>query len=156
MAEGLVPDRENARYTAGTIARQSEELDPPPAPVPNASPPVAVAPPRAAEKAIVEDAGPPKAGAQPPGPSQRLDGEPRYGVQLGAFGSRGRALRAMRSLTDAFKGIIDERLFAIDDSGKDGLSRVVLSGAFATRDAATAACVVVKERGTDCHVVRIR
>ena len=29
MAEGLVPDRKNARYTAGTIARQSEELDPP-------------------------------------------------------------------------------------------------------------------------------
>lgn len=29
MAEGLVPDRRNARYTAGTIARQSEELDPP-------------------------------------------------------------------------------------------------------------------------------
>ena len=29
MAEGLVPDRKNARYTTETIARQSEELDPP-------------------------------------------------------------------------------------------------------------------------------
>ena len=29
MAEGLVPDRKNARHTTETIARQSEELDPP-------------------------------------------------------------------------------------------------------------------------------
>lgn len=29
MADGLVPDRKNARYTTETIARQSEELDPP-------------------------------------------------------------------------------------------------------------------------------
>ena len=29
MADGLIPDRKNARYTTEAIARQSEELDPP-------------------------------------------------------------------------------------------------------------------------------
>ncbi len=201
MAEGLVPDRKNARHTTGTIARQSEQLDPPPArqeiripppdrpppaPAPGASPPVAAAPPQAAEEAVVEEAGLPKAGAQPPaqvrmqspakppptpesdastrvaaaapppGASGKLAGEPRYRVQLAAFRSKTKALLELTSLTDALKGVVDERLFAIDDSGNDGFSRVVLSGTFATREAATAACGVVKERGKDCYVARIR
>ena len=96
------------------------------------------------------------AAAPPPDPSEKLAGEPRYRVQLGAFRSRGKALRAMRTLTDALKGVVDERLFAINDSGNDGFVRVVLSAPFATRRAAAAACVVVKERGRDCYVARIR
>ena len=159
---------------------------PPPAPAPSASPPVAAEPPQAAEKATVEEAGLPKpAGAQPPaqvrmqspakppptpaphastrvaaapppGPSEKLAGEPRYRAQLGAFRNKGRALRAIRTLTDALKGVVDERLFAIDDSGNDGFVRVVLSAPFATRRSATAACGVIKERGRDCYVKRIR
>ena len=196
MAEGLIGDRENARHTAGPIPRQSEQLDPPPAPKQVRTPPpvqpppapasspsprVAAAPPQAADKAIVEEAGLPKAAGTPPpakvatpgpakthptpappastappGPAEKLASGPGYRAQLGAFRSKAKAVRARRSLTDALNGVVDERLFAIDDSGNDGFVRVVLSRTFATRRAATAACAVIKERGRDCFVARIR
>ena len=196
MAEGLIGDRENARHTAGPIPRQSEQLDPPPAPkqvhtqspvqpppalASSPSPRVTAAPPQAADKAIVEEAGLPKAAGTrppakvptpgpakthptpappastaPPGPAEKLASGPGYSAQLGAFRSKAKALRARRSLTDALNGVVDERLFAIDDSGNDGFVRVVLSRTFATRRTATAACVVIKERGRDCFVARIR
>ena len=197
MAEGLIGDRENARHTAGPIPRQSEQLDPPPAPkhvhtqspvqpppalASSPSPRVAAAPSQAADKAIVDEAGLPKAAgtpppakvakpdpvktrptpaphasnAPPPGPAEKLASEPGYRAQLGAFRSKAKALRARRSLTDALNGVVDERLFAIDDSGNDGSVRVVLSLLFATRRTATAACAVIKERGRDCFVARIR
>ena len=81
MAEGLIGDRENARHTAGPIPRQSEQLDPPPAPkqihtqspvqpppalASSPSPRVAAAPSQAADKAIVDEAGLPKAAGTPP------------------------------------------------------------------------------------------
>ncbi len=173
MAEGLIGDRENARHTAGPIPRQSEQLDPPPAPKQVRTPPPVQ--PQAADKAIVEEAGLPKAAETPPpakvakpdpakthptpappSPAEKLASGPGYRAQLGAFRSKAKAVRARRSLTDALNGVVDERLFAIDDSGNDGFVRVVLSRTFATRRAATAACAVIKERGRDCFVARIR
>ncbi len=190
MAEGLIGDRENARHTAGPIPRQSEQLDPPPAPkqvrtpppvqpppapAPSPSPRVTATPPQAADTAIVDEAGLPNAAETPPpakvatpGPAktrptpappslaEKLASGPGYRAQLGAFRSKAKAVRARRSLTDALKGVVDERLFAIDDSGNDGFVRVVLSRTFATRRTATAACAVIKERGRDCFVARIR
>ena len=194
MAEGLIGDRENVRHTAGPIPRQSEQLDPPPAPkqvrpqssvqpppalASSPSPRVAAAPSQAADKAIAEEAGLPKAAETPPpakiptpGPAktpptpaprastrvaaEKLASGPGYRAQLGAFRSKAKAVRARMGLTDALEGVVDERLFAIDDSGNDGFVRVVLSRTFATRRAATAACAVIKERGRDCFVARIR
>ena len=92
----------------------------------------------------------------PPSPAEKLASGPGYRAQLGAFRSKAKAVRARMGLTDALEGVVDERLFAIDDSGNDGFVRVVLSRTFATRRAATAACAVIKERGRDCFVARIR
>ncbi len=95
--------------------------------------------------------------AIPPAAPRAADG-PRYRVQLGAFSRPADARRARTALAGALEDILagGGRALAVDASGSDGLSRVVLSDSFAGRSAATAVCAKIAARGRDCYVARAR
>ena len=95
--------------------------------------------------------------AVPPAAPRVADG-PRYRVQLGAFSRPAAARRARTALAGALENVLagGGRGLVVDASGSDGLSRVVLSGSFAGRRAATAVCAGIAARGRDCYVARVR
>lgn len=95
--------------------------------------------------------------AVPPAAPRAADG-PRYRVQLGAFSRPADARRARTALAGALEDVLagGGRALAVDASGSDGLSRVVLSDSFAGRGAATAVCAKIAARGRDCYVARAR
>ena len=94
--------------------------------------------------------------APPPETSREPSGGPRYLVQLGAFSRRASAGRARTGLAGDLVDLLADggHALTVDNSKKDGLSRVVLATDFAARKAAAAVCTAIEARGKDCYVAR--
>ena len=94
--------------------------------------------------------------APPPETSREPSGGPRYLVQLGAFSRRASAGRARTGLAGNLADLLADggHALTVDDSKKDGLSRVVLANDIAARKAAAALCTAIEARGKDCYVAR--
>ena len=91
-----------------------------------------------------------------PKTSRKVNGSRKYFVQLGAFSKYKNAVRAEAELVGDLADILTraEYTLKIDTSKGDGLSRVIFTDAFTTRDLAVALCTSIKKREKDCYVTR--
>ena len=94
--------------------------------------------------------------APPPETSREPSGAPHYRVQLGAFSKNASAVRVRTVLAGELADLLTVGGLAltVDDSKKDGLSRVVLANDFVALKAAAAVCTEIEARGKDCYVTR--